>query len=74
MWTVYDQTQADLIAEAEAIPEQFRSQVVEASSLEELAEKTGMKADQLKATIANFNDYLCTDKYYFPEVLPEMAA
>ena len=66
MWTVYDQTQADLIAEAEAIPEQFRSQVVEASSLEELAEKTGMKADQLKATIANFNDYAKqgTDEQY----------
>lgn len=44
----------DLIAEAEAIPEQFRSQVVEASSLEELAEKTGMKADQLKATNRQF--------------------
>lgn len=57
MWTVYDSAQAALIAEKEAIPEPFRSQVIEASSLEELAEKTGMKADQLKATITNFNSY-----------------
>ena len=69
MWTVYDQTQADLISEAQAIPEAFRSQVVEASSLEELAEKTGMKLDQLKATITNFNDYAKqgTDEQYHRE-------
>ena len=57
MWTIYDQTQADLIAENNSIPEQFLSTVVSADSIEELAELTGTKDEQLKATIETFNKY-----------------
>lgn len=57
MWTIYDQTQADLIAENNSIPEQFLSTVVSADSIEELAELTDTKAEQLKATIETFNKY-----------------
>lgn len=57
MWVVYDQTQADLIAAEGAIPEQFQSTVVSADTIEELAELTGTKVDQLAATIETFNQY-----------------
>lgn len=57
MWVVYDETKANELAQTESIPERFQSQVIEASSLAELAEKTGMKADQLQATVENYNSY-----------------
>ncbi len=57
MWVVYDEAQAQLIAENASIPEEFLSTVLTANSLDDLAAQTGMKADTLKATISNFNTY-----------------
>lgn len=69
MWVVYDQTQADIIAEAGAIPEQFKDGIIEADSIEELAELTGTKLDQLTASIEQFNHYASTgvdEQYHRP--------
>lgn len=60
MWVVYDQTQADLIAEKGSIPEEFRAGVVSANTIEELAALTQTKPDQLKAAIEQFNNYAAT--------------
>lgn len=57
MWVVYDETKAKELAEKESIPEKFRSQVIEANSVAELSEKTGMKTEQITATINQFNGY-----------------
>lgn len=59
-WVVYDQAKADEIAANESMPEQFRGQVLKADTIEELASLTGMKADQLKASIENFSNYATT--------------
>lgn len=59
-WVVYDQTKADQIAANESMPEQFRSLVVKADTIEGLAELIGAKADQLKASIENFSNYAAT--------------
>lgn len=50
---VYDQAKADQAGDLGT----FQSVVIKADTLEELAEKTGMNAEILKNTIANFNTY-----------------
>lgn len=60
MWTVYDETKANELKETNSIPERFQGQVIEANSIAELAEKTGMKKEQLEATINNYNNYAKT--------------
>lgn len=59
-WFVYDQTKADEIAANGSMPEQFKDKVVSAASIEELAEKTGMKADQIKTSLDYFNGFAMT--------------
>ena len=52
-FVVYDQAKAD---QAGSLGD-FDAQVIKADTLAELAEKTGMNADILASTIANFNTY-----------------
>ncbi|MCD7819762.1 MAG: FAD-binding protein [Lachnospiraceae bacterium] len=56
-WIVFDQAQADVIMEEEAIPEDYQSQIISGNTLEELAENTGMDADILVRTVSKFNTY-----------------
>lgn len=59
-WVVYDQSKADEIAANNSMPERFKAGVVQANTIEEIAEKTGMVATQLKASIENFSNYATT--------------
>ena len=52
-YIVYDQKKADQAGDMGT----FQSVVIKADTLEELAEKTGMNAEILTKTIANFNTY-----------------
>lgn len=59
-WVVYDQSKAEQIAANNSMPERFKAGVVTGTTIEELAEKTGMVASQLQASIENFSNYATT--------------
>jgi len=68
---VFDQTQYDLMNAGNLINPDFAHTVVSAVTIEELAEKTGCKADVLKDTIESFNFFAESGKDYTKHRKPE---
>lgn len=64
IYMVFDQAQFDQMKAENAIREDFIPSVLSAATLEELAELTGCKADQLKETIESFNAFAANGKDY----------
>lgn len=57
IWYIFDATQKAQIEEEQLLSEDEWAQVKEYATIAEMAEGTGCKADQLEATIANFNSF-----------------
>lgn len=55
IWLIYDQTQSDLIAEENPIPDAYQDTVIECGSMAELAEATGCDEAVLTDTIESFS-------------------
>ena len=70
-FVVYDQKQADKIAEAKMIPEQYQNTVIKADTIEELAVATGMNPQTLAHTIEKYNMYAEQGEDYEFGRLPE---
>ncbi|SFG58722.1 FAD-dependent oxidoreductase [Oribacterium sp. WCC10] len=55
IWWIYDQTQSDLIDKAGSFNDDYKNTILKATSIKELAEKTGCDADKLTQTIEDYN-------------------
>ncbi|GAA6427564.1 FAD-binding protein [Dielma fastidiosa] len=62
MWVIYDQTQADKIAEKNFIPERFLSGILSSDSISGLAEQIGVDAAILTETIEDYNRFAANGK------------
>lgn len=58
-WGVFDQKKYDeIMAGTDIIPAQFHDQIIKGETWEELCEKTGMKAEELKDQVRRFNYFV----------------
>lgn len=64
IYMVFDQAQFDQMKTDGTIAEAFIPSVISAASIEELAEKTGCKAEALKDTLDSFNSFAANGKDY----------
>lgn len=63
-YMIFDQAQFEQMKADGAIAEAFIPSVISAASVEELAEKTGCKAETLKDTLDSFNSFAANGKDY----------
>lgn len=74
-WGVFDQKKYDEIMATDMIPQEFHAQIVKGETWEELCEKTGMKAEELKDQVRLFNLFVeAGEDYQYGRAAETMAA